>query len=196
MSKGVIIGMRNLVYAKLLTDPAPGEGTATYSAVKPIAGAISATVNPNSSNSTLFADDGPYDTASTIGEIGVEMNVADLPLEVQAELFGHTLTPEGVLIRKSGDTPPWVALGFKSLKSNGKYRFTWLAKGKFSLPEQSNQTKGDSVEFQTPTTSGSFVKRECDDEWERHTDEDVEGFTAVTGTNWFNGPYAQAPSGG
>ena len=107
MSKGVAIGLRNLVYAKLLTDPAPG-GTATYDAVKPIAGAISANINPNASNETLFADDGPYETATTIGQIALELNVADLPLEVQAELFGHTLTATGVLIRKSGDTPPWV----------------------------------------------------------------------------------------
>jgi phi13 family phage major tail protein len=188
MTKGVTIGLKNLVYAKLLTDPPTGQ--ATYEAAKKIAGAISANINPNSSNETLFADDGPYDTASTIGQIALEMNVADLPLEVQAELFGHTLTAEGVLIRKGADTPPWVAVGFKSLKSNGAYRYTWLAKGKFSLPEQNNETKGDSVNFQTPTASGSFVKRECDDEWERHTDEDATGFVPATATDWFNDPYA------
>lgn len=188
MSKGVIIGMRNLVYTKLLTDPETGQ--ATYAQPKMIRGAISAGVNPNSSNATLFADDGPYETASTIGEITVDLNVADIPLEVQSELFGHTLTEDGVLIRKSTDIPPWVAIGFKSLKSNGKYRYTWLAKGKFGLPEQSNQTKGDSVEYQTPTIQGNFVKRECDDEWERHIDEDAENFTQALATNWFSSPYA------
>lgn len=188
--KGVTIGLKNLVYAILTTDPS--EGLATYETPKKIAGAITANINPNSSNETLFADDGPYDTASTIGQISLEMNVADLPLEVQAELFGHELTVGGVLIRKGADTPPWLAVGFKSLKSNGSYRYTWLAKGKFSLPEQNNETKGDSVSFQTPTTSGSFVKREADDEWERHADEDATGFLPATATNWFNNPYGTA----
>lgn len=191
MKKGVTIGLSNLVYAKLTTDPEEG-GKATYSTVKRIAGAISAKVNPNASSETLFADDGPFETASTVGKISLEMNVADLPLEAQAELFGHTITAEGVLIRKSNDIPPWVAVGFKSLKSNGSYRYTWLAKGKFSMPEQNNETKGDSISFQTPTTTGSFVKRECDDEWERHIDEDSENFTPEQATNWFKNPYGEA----
>ena len=193
MGKGVIIGLRNLVYAKMLTDPAYGTGQATYEAPKPIAGAISANVNPNASTETLFADDGPFESATTIGQIEVELNVADLPLEVQAELLGHTYQ-NGVLIRKAGDVPPWVAIGFKSLKSNGKFRYTWLAKGKFTIPEQNNQTKGDSIEFQTPTIVGSFVKRECDDEWERHIDEDDANFTTTMAQNWFNNPYGTAAS--
>lgn len=186
----VTIGLRNLVFAELLSDD-PAQGKATYGEVKRIAGAITATINPNASNETLFADDGPYDTASTIGQISLELNVADLPLDIQAELLGHTLTAQGVLIRKAGDTPPWVAVGFKSLKSNGKYRYTWLAKGKFALPEQANQTKGDSIQFNTPTISGSFVKRECDDEWERHIDEDHPNFEPEQAQNWFLNPYGE-----
>jgi phi13 family phage major tail protein len=187
--KGVVIGLRSVVYATLLTDPEDGSA-ATYAAIKKLSGAIAAKVNPNSSSETLFADDGPYETASTIGKIGLELQLADLPLEVQADIFGHTLGADGILIRKAGDVPPWLAVGFKTLKSNGKYRFTWLAKGKFSLSEQNNETKGDKVNFQTPTTTGSFVKRECDDEWERHADEDATGYLPATGTNWFNNPYA------
>jgi phi13 family phage major tail protein len=186
MGKGVPIGLRNLVYAKLVDDPAGG--TASYEAPKLIAGAISANVNPNSSTDTLFADDGPYETASTVGQIQLEVNVADLPLEVQADLFGHTISG-GRLSRKSGDIPPWVAVGFKSLKSNGRYRYTWLSKGKFGLPEQNNATKGDSIEFNTPTATGSFVKRESDDEWESHIDEDHIDYVSSMGANWFNDPF-------
>lgn len=190
MGKGVQIGLKQAVYAKLLTDEA-GTPKATYGAVTKLAGAITANVNPNPSNETLFADDGPFDTASTIGQITLSLNVADLDLATQAELFGHTLTAGGVLIRKGGDVPPWMAFGFKSLKSNGAYRYTWLAKGKFALPEQTNETKGDTVSFQTPTTEGSFVKRECDDEWERHIDEDSAGYVPTQGTDWFLNPYGE-----
>jgi phi13 family phage major tail protein len=187
MGKGVQIGLSNVVVAELLTDEIGSP--ATYEAPVRIPGAMTANVNPNTSTETLFADDGPYETATTIGGITLSLNVADLDLATQAKLFGHTMTAEGVLIRKSGDTPPWVAVGFKSLKSNGKYRYTWLAKGKFGLPEQNNETKGDSVSFQTPTTEGSFVKRETDDEWERHIDEDTAAFTPEQATNWFLNPY-------
>lgn len=185
MGKGVLIGLRNLVYAKMLDDTATG---ATYEAPKAIAGAIAANFNPNASNATLFADDGPYDTASTVGDMALELNVADLPLEVQADLFGHTISG-GKLSRKAGDVPPWVAVGYKTLKSNGKYRYTWLNKGKFSPPEQNNETKGDSVSFQTPTTTGNFVKREWDDEWQNQIDEDHIDFVQSQADNWFNNPF-------
>lgn len=189
--KGVQIGLSNVVYALLTADPETG-GEATYAPSVKLAGAITANINPNSSNETLFADDGPYETASTIGQIELSLNIADLTLRAQAALLGHTMTDGGVLIRKSSDTPPWLAVGFRSLKSNGSYRYTWLAKGKFALPEQNNETKGDSINFQTPTISGSFVKRDCDDEWERHIDEDEEGYTEAQGAAWFTGPYAGA----
>lgn len=190
MGKGVQIGLSHVVVAELLTDAIGSP--ATYEAPVRIPGAMSANINPNSSTETLFADDGPHETATTLGGITLSLNVADLDLETQAKLFGHTVTAEGVLIRKSTDTPPWVAVGFKSLKSNGKYRYTWLAKGKFGMPEQNNETKGDSVSFQTPTTEGSFVKRETDDEWERHIDEDSANFTPEQATNWFLNPYGVA----
>lgn len=187
MGKGVIIGVSNLVIA-LLSDDSVDTGLATYETPERVPGAINTTINPNSSLGTLFADNGPYETASTIGEIGLELNVADLPLDLQAKLLGHKLVG-GVLRRNKEDIPPWVAVGFKSLKSNGKYRFTWLLKGKFSAPEQSNATKGDSIEFQTPTISGSFVARECDGDWQRQIDEDHVDYMASMGTNWFNDPY-------
>lgn len=186
MGNGVQIGLRNVVYATLTTDPESGK--ATYATPKTLKGAISANINPNASQEALFADDGPYEVAATIGGITLELNVADIPLEAQAELFGHTLNG-GVLIRKATDVPPWVAVGFKSLKSNGKYRYTWLAKGKFGLPEQNNETKGDKINYSTPKITGTFVKRDCDDEWERHIDEDSTGFTPTQATNWFLNPY-------
>lgn len=190
--KGVQIGLRNLVIAVMTDDPAFGTGTASYQAPVALPGAISANVTTNASNATLFADDGPYDTAATIGEIGLELNVADLPLEIQSLLLGHAIEG-GIMKRRSTDTPPWVAVGFKTLKSNSKYRYTWLNKGKFSVPDQNNGTKGDSVEFQTPTISGSFVKRDCDDEYERHIDEDHVDYVSSLGQNWFTGPYGGTP---
>ncbi|MNH12025.1 Phage major tail protein [compost metagenome] len=194
MSKGVAIGLDRLTIAVLKTDPAAGTGKATYEATKRIAGAITANLNPNASMETLFADDGPFDTAATMGQISLELNVADLDFETQALLLGHTLDTDGVLISKSNDTPPWVAVGFRSLKSNGKYRYLWLAKGKFGLPELNNETKADSITWNTPTITGSFVKRECDDEWKRQLDEDQAGYTPQQGEDWFLGPYGEAPT--
>jgi len=180
---GVTIGLRDVHYA-LLTADATGVGGIVYSLPAKIAGAITADINPNASNETLFADDGPMETASSLGQISLDLTVADLPLEVQAALLGHSIVA-GVLLRKSSDIPPWVAIGFKSLKSNGNYRYVWLVKGKFSTPEQKGATKGDKIAFQTPSIKGNFVKRDGDDLWQKTTDEDAVGFVEATATSWF-----------
>jgi phi13 family phage major tail protein len=183
------IGLRSVYYAILNSDPAGG--TPTYAAPVLISGAISANINPNTNSETLYADDGPYEVATTLGAISLELNMNDLDMNTQAALLGHTLSG-GVLVRKSADSAPWVAVGFKSLKSNGKYRYTWLAKGKFELPEQKNETRGDKIAFQTPTIKGSFVKRDADDEWQRNIDEDHVDYIATMGTNWFTSPLQTA----
>lgn len=178
------IGLRDVYYALLTDDPA--DGAATYETSVRLVGAISANVNPNTSTATLFADDGPQDSATTMGEITLELNLADIPLPKQAILLGHTFAG-GVLIRRGGDTPPWLAIAYRTLKSNGAYRYYWLAKGKFAIPQEAYTTRGDSIEFQTPTITGAFVKRDSDDEWQRTADEDDDTFKPGWSDTWFSG---------
>ncbi|MFI3171105.1 MAG: major tail protein [Eubacteriales bacterium] len=175
------IGLRDLHYALLTADSSTA---VTYGTPVKLSGAIAANVNPNASAATLFADDGPYENATTLGEIEVELNVADIDASHQNTLLGHSYI-NGVLIKKSTDQPPYVALGYKTLKSNGSYRYTWLLKGKFVAGEQDNNTKGDSIEFTTPTLTGSFVKREFDDVWQIQADDDDSSLTSGYITAWF-----------
>lgn len=187
---GIQVGLRDIHYALLKSDDSTG---VVYEKPEKIAGAINASVSPTTNSETLYADDGPAETATALGEITVELNVKDLPLEVQAALLGHKLE-NGVLLKSASDNTPYVALGFKSLKSNGAYRYVWLYKGKFGLPEQEFQTKEDTPAFQTPTISGTFIKREFDDLWQAMGDEDETGFTA--GSTWFTEVYDPAAAGG
>lgn len=177
---GVRIGLKDLFYAKVIEDSASGT---TYETPKRIAKAISGTVTPTVNTETLFADDGPSETASSIGGIEVTLGVDVLSLEVQADLLGKQLI-NGVLIDSTDDISPDVAIGFRSLKSNNKYRYVWLLKGKFSLPEESYETKGDTPSFQTPEISGNFVVRDSDGRWRYTGDEDSAGF--VGASTWFN----------
>src|SRR5574343_110749 len=113
------IGLKNLYYATLTADTA--DKATTYGSMKKITGAISADIKPASNSATLYADDGPFDTATTLGEITVTLEMADLPLSVQAEILGHTLD-KGVMVYKATDKAPYVAIAFESEKSNGGTR--------------------------------------------------------------------------
>lgn len=156
----------------------------TYGVPKAAPGAISIDITPNTNSATLYADDGAYEEASALGAIDIELGLADMDFKMQAEVLGHKLE-KGILTRSSSDVQPYIAVGGRSLKSNGKYRYFWLVKGKLSVPEQSRQTKGENVEYNTPTFSGKFLKRNTDNAWIIEADEDAVDIEADTIKNWF-----------
>lgn len=184
--KGIRVGMSSVHYAIMQDDE-------TYTTPKPLAGAITATISPTTNLETLYADDQAYEVATALGDISVELNVADIPTDVLKDLLGHKINSDGVLIKSATDIAPYVALGFKSVKSNGKYRFVWYYKGKFQPEEQEYQTKEDSPKFQTPTISGTFVPREKDKQWQAQVDEDDTGVKPEVITNWFAAVYEETP---
>ena len=186
---GVKIGLKDVVYALMTDDGEATPNKAVYSAVKDLKGAISANFSPNASNDTLFADDGPYETASTLGAMTLELNVADLPNDVYAELIGATIdSTRKVVVNSSDDTPPYVAVGMKVAKSNGSYRYIWYLKGKFAAPDESNQTKADSINWNTPTITGNFLKRIADNNWRFAVDTDDATVPANVISNFFTSP--------
>ena len=134
------------------------------------------------------------ETATTLGKIDVEINKAELTPENKADLLGHAIDDNGGVVYGDSDVPPWVAIGFRTLKSNGNYRYVWLYKGKFTDPEDNNETKGDSINFQTDTISGQFVKLNNQVTigtklvrlWKYELDGDSEDADANIMANWFD----------
>lgn len=194
MGKSVAIGLTKLHYAILTTDRAPktdsptDPGELVYEDPVRLPGAITANFSPNASNDTLFADDGPYDTASTLGAMSLELNVADIPPKHRAVLLGCTYDENTGMVKDSAnDIPPYVAVGCAVKKSNGSDRLIWYLKGKFAAPDDNNQTKADSINWNTPTITGNFLKRDYDDQWRYSVDTDDEAYTGdkVDFTEWF-----------
>ena len=194
MGKSVAIGLTKLHYAILTTDRAPktdspsDPGELVYEDPVRLPGAITANFSPNASNDTLFADDGPYDTASTLGAMSLELNVADIPPRHRAVILGCTYDENTGMVKDSAnDIPPYLAVGCAVKKSNGSDRLIWYLKGKFAAPDDNNQTKADSVNWNTPTITGNFLKRDYDDQWRYSVDTDDEAYTGdkVDFTEWF-----------
>lgn len=192
MSKGVLIGVRNLHYALLKTDDATG---VTYDTPVSIPGVRTIDVKPSSGVDTLYGDDAPFDIASYLGDIEVTIDTAELSVEDMAALLGHTVS-KGVMDFKSTDEAPYVAILFESVKSNGNRRFVKLLKGKFGEPEENYQTKDSSVHWNTAKITGHFVVRTYDSAWKRVADEDGKDFEATTVTSWYESVEAAASSSG
>lgn len=195
------IGCDNLVYAKMTTEDTDSVAP-VYGAVTPALGVMSVNINPNGAQETLFADDGPMETASTLGKIEVEIQKSELTTQNKADLLGHQIDAKGALVYGDSDVPPWVAIGFRTLKSNGNYRYVWLYKGKFTEPEDANETKGDSINFQTDTISGQFTRLNMSytlngkkvRPWKYEIDQDSESADAETILSWFTKPVMPTAS--
>ncbi len=173
------VGLNDLHFAILTADT---KDDLTYETPEEMVGAINATINPAVNTQELYADDQLWESVSALGKVDVEVETAELPLTIRAKLLGNELK-NGVLIEKATDVPPHIALGFKSLKSNGKYRYVWLLKGVAQPMAEDFATKKDSVEHKTPKVKFTFMARVHDGEWKHTADEDSEDFTGAA--NWF-----------
>ena len=193
------IGCDNLVYVPITVEDT-ADTPPTYGTVERAIGVMSLNINPNGAQETLFADDGPMETASTLGRIEVEIQKAYLTTKNKEDLLGHQIDANGGLVYGDSDIAPWMGIGFRTLKSNGNYRYVWLYKGKFTEPEDNNETKGDSINFQSDTISGQFTKLNYAYNvngkkvrpWKYEMDQDDETVDATTLDKWFDAPVFPA----
>ena len=109
------IGVDNLHFYPLLKDDESGM---SYGAGVAIPGTVSIDISPSTNNATLYADNGAWETANTMGEVSVTIELADIPKHIQAALLGHTIdSASGRLISKSTDESPYVGISFAALKA-------------------------------------------------------------------------------
>ncbi|MCY9539174.1 phage tail protein [Paenibacillus alvei] len=190
-TKTAAVGLKNMHYAKLIKDDETG---VEYSTPKRLAPAITANITPTVNSATLFADDGPLLTANALGEITVEIGITDLPFDIQADLLGLKKNSDGVLVDNADDQAPEVALGFERKTATGAVRYVWLLKGRFKLPTEEAKTAAGTPEFQTPTISGTFLKRIYDGNWRYRVDSGETGVKPETISNWFKKVYSETPT--
>ena len=187
MIKMAQIGLKDLHYAILNEDT---KDNLRYELPVSVIGAINAIINPTVNTQELYADDQLWESVSALGKIEVEIETAELPLNIRAKLGGHSIE-NGVLIEKSTDVAPHVALGFKSLKANGKYRYVWLLKGIAQPMAEDYSTKTDNVEHKTPQLKLTFMPRANDEEWKHTADEEQGDF--IGKDSWFDEVPGAAP---
>lgn len=182
------VGLKNMVIAPLTVDT---ETTITYGALQLVAGAIEATITPeNTDPEVQYADDIEFDVLYPDPELSFKTKMADIPLSIQEAIFGNNIDDNGVLVRAAVDKPPYFAVGFKSEKSNGKYRFVWLYKVRAKPVTETYATKeGGTITRQTGEVEWTAIKRTHDGLYQAIADEGENGFTALMGTTFLETVY-------
>lgn len=171
------VGVKNFHYATLSND---SSSKTEYGTIKSIVGLNSVDISPTVNKATLYGDDAPLATASSLSEITVRIAAGALPLADEAVLLGHSMSGS-VMTAKAEDEAPYVAIAFESQKHDGSTRFIKLLKGKFSETQQTINTRGENIEYQVPELEGSFVARESDGAWKK-----VQDGSATLGSSWYS----------
>ena len=180
---GVPIGVSNLHYAILTSDTAGG---VTYGTPVEIPGITSINITPNPDiNAMLSGKKAQMQRACELGLIEVEIDASDIDLAIQAIWLGHTVSG-GKMTLNAEDEAPDIAIGFKTVKSDGTFRYIWLYKGRFREPTVSHVTRGATITYAVPKLIGSFMSRDYDGNWQVSAEDGLAGWTASVGTNWFN----------
>ncbi len=191
------LGLDSLYYATV-TEAA--DGTETYGTPQKLAKAISAELSVEIAEAILYADDAAAESIKSFKNGKLTLGIDDIGIDKAQHLTGASVDDNGVLVSTSEDMPPYVAVGFRAQKSNGKYRYFWLYKVQFGVPSVSLQTKGDSISFQTPSIEGTIMRRNKplgNDKhpWKSEVTEGDSGVSDSTITNWFQSVYEPTYAG-
>jgi phi13 family phage major tail protein len=140
-----VVGLSDIFVAVVTADSA-----ASYTAGTPfeLAPAIDAKVSVKTSQEVMYASNLPFESLNSEGESTITLNLSNIPLEYQAIILGKDFDPVTGRMFDSGNeaSPPDMALGFRALKSNGKYVYVWYPKGHFSPPTDDASTATDKKE--------------------------------------------------
>jgi len=148
------IGLTNIWFANLTEA---SDGTPSYDGAKNLGKAVSCSVEITNNEATLYGDDALAESDTSFASGSITLGVTDDDDTVFAPLLGHTIDAEGEVIKTSTDTAPYVGCGrivTKMVNGQYKYKVEFLYKCKFSEPSRDENTKGESIEFSTPTVEG------------------------------------------
>ena len=149
------IGLDSLYIAEVTQDDA-----SAYVADTPeyLAPAAEASIEPSQSTETQYADDQAYDVMYAEGESKIKVKITGMPAEMYAKILGREFDTASGRVFDNAGTPPYMAFSFRSLKSNGSYRYFQFLKGRFNVPKDAAATKGDTPDPKTVELEYTAIK--------------------------------------
>ena len=148
-----IIGVRDLYFAKLTKDDNIG---ATWSTPERVPSLVNLSISDTVESSNFYSDDTVEQSFSKTSSKEVTIELGYMTTELEALVTGKTYE-DGILIQGADDTPPEIAIMFRSPKSKGGFRYTCLYKGTLARTESEYATQEDTVESSTVTLTGTFI---------------------------------------
>lgn len=175
------VGLRKPIIAKLSSD-------GTYDEPFAFGKAIGLQVTPNYAEGSLYADDGQAEYDKEFSYAEITLNTSTIPIIAHDKMFGHKVTEKNVKFN-GDDQNNDVGVGWISVeKVNGVRSFigNFLNKVKFSEPSEDYATRGESIEYKTPSITGRASIIDGGDWKETETFD-----TEAEAKNWIYGKFGK-----
>lgn len=150
------VGLKDLVFAPITLG---ADGVPSYGKVSKLAEVMNADLSVTTAEGTLYADDAVSESVKEFVKGALKLGIKDLAPKHVATLLGQKMDADQVIYGGADDEPPYVAVGFRAKKTGGVYRYIWLYRVKFKIPNEKFQTKGEAIVFNTPEIEGEFFTR-------------------------------------
>ncbi len=150
------IGLTNLWYSHLTEDT---NGNATYDGATQLGKAVSCSVEITNNSANLYGDDAVAESDTSFASGTMTLGVTDDDDTIFADLLGHSISSDGVVVKTGTDVAPYVGVGrivTKMVNGAYKYKAEFIYKVKFAEPSADDNTKGENIEFSTPEVEGTI----------------------------------------
>ena len=157
------VGLRKPYVAKY------DRATKTYSDGFKYSHAVSFNINPNYAEASLYGDDMQVEYEKAFTNAGITLGTTSTPIDAAEVMFGHTVDRTlNKVIFKATDESNYVGLGIiapEKVDGANKFVAFIILSAKFADSAESFTTKGDQLQFNTPSIEGSAVAANDDGEW-------------------------------
>lgn len=157
------VGLRKPFVAKY------NRATKSYSDGFKYSHAVQFQINPNYAEASLYGDDAQQEYEKQFINAAITLGTTGTPLKAASTMFGHQVDFEKrKVVYKATDEANYIGMGITGVeKVDGvtQYIALIILCAKFADSAESYQTKGDQLQFNTPSITGNAIVANDDGEW-------------------------------
>ena len=154
------VGLLYAVAAPIQTE-ADGQAI-TYGKGQVIGGMMTAEISYTRNSNPLYADDRVMEEDNSITGGTIKMGVDDVNDDARVMMLGDVKEGDAgeEVYHETGESAPYVGTGYIRVRrkdNKTSYIAYWVHKAIFGIGTESAKTKGQNIEWQTPTLEGSIM---------------------------------------
>jgi phi13 family phage major tail protein len=136
-------GVSDLVYAEVIFDTNKRYYTGPIRPLSPVATVARETAN---NSKTSYYDNQPMVVITSTGADTIQLTIAPPELSILSDITGQRFKGDSGSMIECEKVDRDFALGYKYQGTDGRTRYSWRYKGKFSIPNETYNTKDDGTD--------------------------------------------------